>query len=73
MGGFKTNVDISCRLFHLAIAVPDSGKHEPFLTSDAGLDPKAHLLELFPDAQTCPDLPGLDQDSDGGVRGKEWR
>ena len=61
------------RLFHLAKAVPDGGKHKTFLAPDPGFDPKAHLLQLSADAQAGTDFPGVDQDSDGGAGGKEWR
>ena len=63
----------SRRLFHLAKAVPDGGEHESLLASDTGFDPKAHLLELFADAQAGADFPGVDQDSDAGAGAKEWQ
>ena len=48
-------------------------QHEPLLAPDTGFDPKAHLLQPFPDAQAGAAFPAVDQDRDGGAGAKEWR
>src|SRR6266850_2126124 len=74
MAGFEIDViGISRCIFHLAETVPDGGKHEALLAPDTGFDPKAHLLQFFPDSLAGADFPGVDQDSDAGAGAEEWR
>ena len=44
--------------------MPIGGKHEALLAPDAGVDPKAHLLQLGPDSQTNAAFAGIDQNGD---------
>jgi hypothetical protein len=64
---------ISRRVFHLAEALPNCGKHKTLLAPDAGFDPKAHLLQLASYSHVGSAFAAVDEDSDGGAGAKELR
>src|ERR1700680_3078702 len=53
--------------------MPIGGKHEALLAPDAGVDPKAHLLQLGPDSQTNAAFAGIDQNGDRRAGAEELR